>query len=227
MKTNVIVPALNEAETIAAVVQATLEQPVATVIVVDNGSTDDTAILAQQAGAKVVGEARRGYGYACAAGVAAATDADILVFLDADFSSPPAEISQLIEPIEAGRAQMVLGSRMLGEIEPGAMLPHQHFGNWLTARLMRLLYGLQVTDLGPCRAIQADLLHSLNMQEMTFGWPTEMMVKAAKRKAQITEVPVSWHMRRAGQSKVSGTLKGSALATYYILGVTFRYAFSG
>ena len=224
MKTIAIIPALNEAETIADVVRETLKQPVDAVIVVDNGSTDNTAILAQQAGAEVVAEDRMGYGYACAAGVAAATDADILVFLDADFSSPPSEISQLIEPIETGRAQMVLGSRMLGEIEAGAMMPHQHFGNWLTARLMRLLYNLQVTDLGPFRAIRADLLQSLDMQEMTFGWPTEMMVKAAKRQAQIVEVPVSWHVRRAGQSKVSGTIKGSMLATYYILGVTFRYA---
>ena len=165
-----------------------------------------------------------GYGYACAFGGGAANDADILVFLDADFSSPPSEISQLVEPIEAGRAQLVLGSRILGEIEPGAMLPHQHFGNWLTAHLMRLLYGLQVTDLGPFRAIRSDLLHSLDMQEMTYGWPTEMMVKAAKHHAQIIEVPVSWHVRRAGQSKVSGTVKGSVLAAYYILGVTIRYA---
>ncbi len=225
MKIVAIIPALNEAETIADVVRETLRQPVAAVVVVDNGSTDGTAMLAQQAGAEVVAEPRKGYGYACAAGVAAATDADILVFLDADFSSLPSEISRLIGPIEAGRAQLVLGSRMLGEIATGAMQPHQHFGNWLTARLMRLLYGFQVTDLGPFRAIRADLLRSLNMQEMTFGWPTEMMVKAAKQQAQIIEVPVSWHVRRAGQSKVSGTLKGSVLAAYYILGVTFRYAF--
>ncbi len=224
MKIIAIIPALNEAETIAAVVQETLEQPVDAVIVVDNGSSDDTAILAQRAGAEVVAETRMGYGYACAAGVATATDADILVFLDADFSSLPSEINRLLEPIEAGWAQLVLGSRMLGEIEPGAMPPHQHFGNWLTARLMRLLYGLQVTDLGPFRAIRADLLRSLDMQEMTFGWPTEMMVKSAKRHAQIIEIPVSWHVRRAGQSKISGTVKGSVLAAYYILGVTVRYA---
>ena len=225
MKITAIIPALNEAETIADVVRETLQQSITAVIVVDNGCTDDTAALARAAGALVVAEPRRGYGYACAAGAKAAADADILVFLDGDFSSLPVELNRLVGPIETGRAQLVLGSRMLGEIEPGAMPPHQHFGNWLTAHLMRRLYGLQVTDLGPYRAIRSNLLHSLDLREMTYGWPTEMMVKAAKRRAQIIEVPVSWHVRRAGQSKISGTVKGSVLAAYYILGVTIRYAF--
>jgi glycosyltransferase involved in cell wall biosynthesis len=222
--TSVIIPALNEAENIGGLVREALDQPVDQVIVVDNGSTDATATLAREAGALVVAEPRRGYGFACAAGVAAARDADILVFLDGDYSSLPGELPRLLAPLQEGRADLVLGSRPLGHIAPGAMPPHQRFGNWLTARLMRLLYGLKVSDLGPYRAVHAELLRSLDMQEMTYGWPTEMMVKAARRHARIVEVPVSYHSRRAGRSKVSGTVRGSLLATYYILGVTLRYA---
>jgi glycosyltransferase involved in cell wall biosynthesis len=194
------------------------------VIVVDNGSSDDTASVAKRAGAIVIHESQRGYGCACAAGVAAA-DADVIAFLDGDFNFSPAELTTVITPILMGRADLVLGSRALGHIEAGAMPPQQRFGNWLGAKLLHLLYGLQVTDLGPYRAIRRDLLLSLNMREMTFGWHAEMTVKAARRKACIVEVPVSFHTRRAGKSKVSGTLRGTLLAGYHILGVTFRYAF--
>ena len=235
LKTAVIIPALNEGSNIAALVRQTLAQPVAWVIVVDNGSTDDTAVLAEAAGAQVVTEARRGYGYACAAGTAVALqlNADILVDMDGDFSSLPQEMPRLLAPIQASEADLVLGSRALGEIAAGAMLPHQKFGNWLSSRLMSWLYHIRVTDLGPYRAIRAATMRQLDMQEMTFGWPTEMMVKVAKgnacpeqgRSNRIREVPVSWHVRRSGQSKVSGTLRGSILAGYYILGVTLRYAF--
>ena len=195
------------------------------VIVVDNGSSDGTGPLAAEAGALVVSEPRQGYGYACAAGVAAASG-EILVFLDGDFSSLPQEMPRLLAPILQGQAGLVLGSRVLGEILPGAMPPHQRFGNWLTSGLMRRLYRVAVTDLGPYRAIRRELLLALDMQEMTFGWPTEMMVKCARRGVPIVEVPVSFAPRRAGKSKVSGTLRGSALAAYYILGVTLRYAFT-
>ena len=224
MRVDVIVPALNEAGNIFQLVQEAAAQPVERVIVVDNGSTDETDSLAAAAGAHVVVEARQGYGYACAAGVAAA-GADILVFLDGDFSSLPAEMPRLLTPIRQGQADLVLGSRVLGEILPGAMPSHQRFGNWLTAGLMRHLYTLSVTDLGPYRAIRRDLLLKLDMQEMTFGWPTEMMVKCARLHVPILEVPVSFTPRRAGQSKVSGTLRGSLLAAYHILRVTLRYAF--
>ncbi|MXZ19031.1 MAG: glycosyltransferase [Caldilineaceae bacterium SB0665_bin_25] len=225
MDVDVIIPALNEAGNIPQLVREAAAQPVARVIVADNGSTDGTGPLAAEAGAHVVVEPRRGYGYACAAGVAAAT-ADILLFLDGDFSSLPAEMPRLFLPVQQGRADLVLGSRVLGDILPGAMPPHQRFGNWLTSALMRRLYRVAVTDLGPYRAIRRDLLQELHMQEMTFGWPTEMMVKCARRGVPILEVPVSFAPRRAGQSKVSGTLRGSVLAAYYILGVTLRYAFS-
>ena len=179
MDVDVIIPALNEAGNIAQLVREAAAQPVARVIVVDNGSTDGTGPLAAEAGAHVVVEPRRGYGYACAAGAAAATG-DILVFLDGDFSSLPAEMPRLLLPIQQSRAELALGSRVLGEILPGAMPPHQRFGNWLTSALMRRLYRVAVTDLGPYRAIRRDLLQKLRMQEMTFGWPTEMMVKCAR-----------------------------------------------
>ena len=163
MQVNVIIPALNEAGNIAQLVQEAAAQPVERVIVVDNGSTDGTGPLAAEAGAQVVVEARRGYGYACAAGAAAATG-DILVFLDGDFSSLPAEMPQLLAPIQQGQAALVLGSRTLGEILPGAMPAHQRFGNLLTSGLMRRLYGVPVTDLGPYRAIRRELLLALRMQ---------------------------------------------------------------
>ncbi len=225
-KTAVIIPALNEAGNIDALVRETLLQPIEWVIVVDNGSVDETAVLAKKAGAIVVSEPRRGYGFACAAGtaVAATLDADILIFMDGDYSSLPTEIPRLLAPILQNEVDLSLGSRTLGHIAAGAMPPHQRFGNWLSSWLMGWLYDISVTDLGPYRAIRAQLLHELRMSEMTFGWPTEMMVKVARGNGRIQEVPVSWHMRRSGQSKVSGTIRGSILAAYYILGVTIRYA---
>ena len=183
-----------------------------------------TAQEAASARAKVVSEPRRGYGYACAAGVAAAQDADVLVFMDGDYSFSPADLPRLLSPIIEDRSDFVLGSRELGGIAPGAMPPHQRFGNWLVSRLMNALYGLSITDLGPYRAIRKQLLVELDMQEMTYGWPTEMTVKAARRGARIVEVPVSYRERRSGHSKVSGTVRGTILATWFILGITFRYA---
>lgn len=226
MKVFVVIPALNEAGNIGSLVRETLAQPVQGVIVVDNGSTDGTAIIAARAGALVVPELRRGYGFACAAGVAAAGElgTDALVFLDGDHSSAPGELPCLLGPLAEGAADLVLGSRVLGHVAPGAMPFQQRFGNWLGAALMRALYRVPITDLGPFRAIRRDLLEALAMREMTYGWPTEMTVKAARRGARIVEVPVSFHPRRAGQSKVSGTLRGTVLAAYHILGVTLRYA---
>lgn len=224
MKITVIIPSLNEAGNIGELVKETLAQPVHHIIVVDNGSTDDTAQVARRAGAEVVTEPRRGYGFACAAGVAAASDADSVVFIDGDYSSLPSQLPQVIAPLVQGRADLVLGSRVLGHIAPEAMPPHQRFGNRLCAALIRGLYGLRVTDLGPFRAIRRETLLAFHMQEMTFGWPTEMTVKAARRRLRIVEVPVSFHPRRAGQSKVSGTVRGTLLAGYHILNVTLRYA---
>lgn len=227
MKTAIIIPARNEEVPLPGVIAEIPSEAADLVIVVDNGSSDRTAEVAQQAGALVVPEPRAGYGYACAAGVRTAVErgAKVLVFLDADGSFDPTQISDLLAPIEAGQADLVLGSRPAGGMEPGAMPPHARFGNWLVARLMRLLYGLKVTDLGPFRAIRAGTLAQFQMQEMTYGWPTEMMVKAARHGARVIEVPVRYRVRRGGRSKVSGTVRGTILATYAILFVTLRYAF--
>jgi len=147
----------------------------------------------------------------------------VIAYIDGDYSFDPAELPRLLGPVKAGAADLVLGSRALGQVERGSMPLPQRFGNWLTARLMRPLYGLRLTDLGPYRAVRRDLVLALDMREMTYGWPTEMIVKAARRKARITEVPVSYRSRRAGQSKVSGTLRGTVLAGYRILGTVARY----
>lgn len=223
----VVIPALNEAGNVGAVVTALLDQGVATVVVADNGSTDDTAAEAAAAGATVVSETRQGYGWACAAGTAEARrqQAGVIAYIDADHSSRPDEIGSIVSPILLGEAELVLGSRAMGTVEAGAMGPHQRFGNWLTAAIMSRLYGIVVTDLGPYRAIDAALLSSLDMSEMTFGWPTEMMVKSARSGARIREVPVSWDVRHSGSSKVSGTIKGSVLAGWYLLSVTLKHAF--
>ncbi len=218
-----IIPALNEAGNIRQLVQEVQRVASVEVVVVDNGSTDSTAQEAREARAKVVSEPRRGYGYACAAGVAETRQADILVFLDGDHSFAPSDLPLLLAPLHEGRADMVLGSRVLGSIAPGAMPSHQRFGNWLVSQLMNRFYRLSITDLGPYRAVRGSLLRQLSMQEMTFGWPTEMIIKAAQRGARIVEVPVSYHNRRYGESKVSGTVRGTLLAGWHILGVTFRY----
>ena len=227
MKLSLIMPARNEAAALGPLLAEIRRLlPEAEVIVVDDGSTDGTAEAARVAGADVVDELRRGYGYACAAGAARALalGAATLIFMDGDGSARPAELPWLLAPLADGTADLVLGSRVRGGAERGALAPHQRFGNALTAALMRRLYGLAVTDLGPYRAIRADLLRALDMREMTYGWPTEMTVKAARRGARVVEVPITWANRRAGRSKVSGTVRGSVLAAVYILGVTLRYA---
>ncbi len=221
-----VVPALDEAPSIERVVGGLLAQtglPLAEVIVVDNGSTDGTAVLAQAAGARVVVEPRRGYGYACRAGVVAADGAEIVVLLDGDAADDPADLPRVVRPILDGQADLVVGSRALGAREPGSMTPHQVFGNWLAATIMRALYGVPVTDLGPFRAIRRDDLLGLEMRELTYGWSVEMMVKAARVGLRYQEVPVSYH-RRIGVSKVAGTVSGSVRAGWCILSTTFKYS---
>ena len=219
---SLIIPALNEADCLPTLLAEVPHALLHETIVVDNGSTDGTAAVARAAGARVVSEPRCGYGYACAAGVMAATGT-ILVFMDGDGSFVPAELSQLVAPIGTGQADLVLGTRLRGGMSAGAMPPHQRFGNQLVAWLVRRFYGVPLTDLGPFRAIRRDLLVELQMQEQTYGWPIEMMVKAARRQLRLLEVPVSYRPRLAGQSKVGGTIRGTILATYKILRVTFRY----
>jgi glycosyltransferase involved in cell wall biosynthesis len=221
-----IIPALNEAACIGPLLAELPAGLIQELLIVDNGSTDDTAGVARRAGARVIVEPRRGYGYACAAGVAAASG-ELLAFMDGDGSFIPGELAALLAPLLDGSADMVLGTRMRGGMAAGAMPPHQRFGNRLVARLMDRLYGLRLTDLGPFRVVHRDLLNMLDMREMTYGWPVEMIVKAARHGARIVELPVSYRPRSAGVSKVGGTIHGTFLATYRILRTTFRYALGG
>ena len=224
LKIVVIIPALNEEAAIPFVVRSVPQNQVSRVIVVDNGSTDGTAAAARAAGAEVVVQRRRGYGSACWAGVAAAPDADVLVFLDGDGSFNGADTRQVVAPILDGRADLVLGSRELGGVAPNAMPPHQRWGNRLVAALLRWLYDIHVTDVGPFRAIRRTTLEALDMRELTYGWPTEMVVKAARHQARIIEVPTKYATRMGGTSKVGGTVRGSILAAYHMLALTLKYA---
>lgn len=226
MKVSVVIPAFNEEEAIGGVVKAIPPGLAKEVIVVDNGSTDSTATTALEAGAIVISETVRGYGAACNAGLKATSKSDIVVFLDGDRSDNPSDLPRILSPIETGDADLVLGSRLLGSREEGAMPSHARLGNWFVARLLSGVYGLQITDIGSFRAIRRHLLLSLGMKQMTFGWPVEMLVKAAKRGARIMEVPVSYR-KRIGESKVSGTLRGSFLAAYYMLWIPIRYIIKG
>ena len=223
MPVALIIPALNEADCIGPLLGEVPTGLADEIVVVDNGSSDDTAGEAARAGARVVQEPRRGYGYACAAGVAATT-APILAFMDGDGSFVPAELSALVAPVRQGDAELVLGTRMKGGMTPGAMPAHQRLGNQFIAGLLRWRFGLPVTDLGPFRVIRRTLLVDLNMQERTYGWPVEMMIKAARQQARIVEIPVSYRPRLGGHSKVGGSLSGTIRATYRIFRVLYRYS---
>ncbi|WP_439882058.1 glycosyltransferase family 2 protein [Pontibacter sp. MBLB2868] len=224
---NVIIPAYNEERSIAKVIQAIPEGYVQEVIVVNNNSSDSTGATAAAAGATVLDEPAPGYGNACLRGISYVTAKplhnrpDIIVFLDGDFSDFPGEMPQLVEPIVAGKALMVIGSRALGKREAGAMMPQQIFGNWLATSLLKLFYNAHFTDLGPFRAINFQTLLDLDMRDRTYGWTVEMQVKAAQKKIPYLEVPVTYR-RRIGISKVSGTVKGSILAGYKIIFTIFK-----
>ena len=223
-KISVIIPVLNEEESIAAVLADIPPELEAEVLVVDNGCTDQTIPIARTMGTRIIVAEKRGYGAACYAGSRAASG-DILVYLDGDYSDYPNEMTDLIAPIVANRADLVLGSRLArGDLAGKAMPFQQRFGNWLAARFMCWLYGLRLTDLSPFRAIRKEAVLALDMREMTFGWPTEMMVKAARAGLRLEEVPVRYRPRLGGKSKISGTLLGTILAAYYILTTIFRYA---
>ncbi len=226
MKVAVIIPAYNEAPSIAKVVRAIPSDLNATVIVVNNGSTDKTVEEAKHAGAIVLDESRKGYGWACLKGIeyAQKDGADLLVFMDGDFSDYPSEMSLLIDPILEGKMDFVLGSRVLGERERGSLTPQQVFGNWLATRMIRIFYGARFSDLGPFRAIRTDALNSLKMSDKTYGWTIEMQIKAAKKKLRFCEIPVSYR-KRIGVSKVSGTVKGTVLAGIKIIWAVFKYRF--
>jgi glycosyltransferase involved in cell wall biosynthesis len=230
-KVALIIPALDEQDAIGPVVESVDREVVDDVIVVDNGSQDLTGQRAAHAGATVVFEARRGYGSACLAGIARASQADILVFMDGDGSDDPAEIERMLEILFEEDAELVVGSRVLGCPEAGALTHMQRFGNSLTCNLVKLFWGVGYTDLGPFRAIRREALEQLSMNDPDFGWTIEMQVKAATRGLRVIEMPVSCRVRRAGRSKVSGTVLGSYRAGKTILGYVFgaklREWFSG
>ena len=224
---DVIIPAYNEENSIALVVNELPRELLRDVIVCDNNSSDGTADRARDAGAVVVTERRAGYGSACLRGmahVAARPPAewpDVVVFIDGDHSDYPHELPLLTEPIRRGEADLVIGSRALGDLEPGSMQPQQIFGNWLATNLIRLIYGVTFTDLGPFRAIRYDRLRELGMCDPDFGWTVEMQVRAAKAGLRCTEVPVTYR-NRIGVSKISGTVRGTLLAGHKILWTIFK-----
>jgi glycosyltransferase involved in cell wall biosynthesis len=223
LSVSVIIPTLNEEASIGSVLAAIPPDSIAEVIVVDGGSLDRTVEIARAGGARVIHEPERGYGRACATGVAAA-QGDVVIFLDGDGADNPTQIPNLLAPMRGEKVDMVLGSRLTGTMVAGAMPWHQRFGNWLAAALIRGLYRLPITDLSPFRAVDREKLLDLGMQEMTYGWPTEMIVKAARQGWRIVEIPVRYRTRLGGSSKISGTVRGTILATYYILCTVLRHA---
>jgi glycosyltransferase involved in cell wall biosynthesis len=222
----VIIPAFNEENGVGQVIQEIPKEVVSEIIVVNNASTDNTERVAKQHGATVLHEPIPGYGRACLKGIdylrQLTNPPDIIVFLDADHSDYPQELKKLVEPIQRHGIDLVIGSRALGIKEKGSMTPQQIFGNWLATRLLKLLYGVKFTDLGPFRAIRFSKLIELNMQDKTYGWTVEMQLKAAKLGMACVEVPVGYR-KRIGFSKISGTVKGTILAGYKIITTIFRY----
>jgi glycosyltransferase involved in cell wall biosynthesis len=222
VRVSVVIPTYNEAQSIGRVLADIPAGIVQQVLVVDSESTDGTAQIAHDLGAEVLLEPRRGYGRACLTGLAAANAPDVVVFLDGDYSDRPAEMLSLLEPLHKGAADIVIGSRLAGERIRGAMPWHAVLGNRLATRLIGLLSGVHLTDLGPFRAVRYQALIGLGLRETTYGWPVEMIVKGAHRGLRIAEVPVSYHPR-IGSSKISGTFRGSIGAAWGILGAILKY----
>ena len=220
----VIIPAYNEQNSVGKVIRDIPSGLVSEIVVVNNASTDRTRSEAEAAGATVLDEQRPGYGFACLKGLEYLSKIrpDIVVFIDADYSDHPEEMTRLVAPILDGDFDMVIGSRALGNRERGSMTLPQVFGNWLATSLLKIMYGVRFTDLGPFRAIRYESLERIEMQDQTFGWTVEMQLKAAKHKLRSTEIPVTYR-RRIGKSKISGTVKGTIMAGYKILWTLFKY----
>ena len=224
MRVSVIIPTHNEAQAIARVLADLPSNLITEVIVVDSNSNDGTPEIAARMGARIIHESRRGYGQACLTGLAAANLPDIVVFLDGDYSDRPSELPMLLGPIIQGDADITLGSRLGEQSMPAALPWHQVFGNRLAAGLIRYFYGLKITDLGPFRAARADVLHAIALEETTYGWAVEMILKGALHGFRVVEVPVTYY-RRIGKSKIGGTLKGTVGAAWFILSLMVRYYF--
>ncbi|EIA08558.1 glycosyltransferase family 2 protein [Flavobacterium frigoris] len=226
-KIKVIIPAYNEEKAIANVIQE-IPSIVDEIIVISNNSTDNTELAAKNAGATVLSENRKGYGYACLKGMEYISNQEIkpeiVVFLDGDYSDYPEELIKLIAPILKDNIDFVIGSRVPSLREKGSMTPQQIFGNWLATFLMKLFFNAKFTDLGPFRAIKYEKLLALNMEDKTYGWTVEMQLKALKQKISYVEIPVRYK-NRIGVSKVSGTVKGSVMAGIKIIGWIFKYTF--
>ncbi len=222
MRVSVIIPTFNEAASIGRVLADIPRGEVAEVLVVDSDSADGTPEIAARSRARVVREPRRGYGRACLTGLAHVAAPDVVVFLDGDYSDRPAEMPRLLAPLRAGQADLVIGSRLAGARMPGAMPWHAVVGNRLTAWLLGIVCGVRLTDLGPFRAARFELLRALDLGETTYAWPVEMIAKAVRRGARVTEVPVSYHPR-LGRSKISGTVRGSIGAAWGLLGGVLRH----
>jgi glycosyltransferase involved in cell wall biosynthesis len=224
---DVVIPAFNEEGSIGKVVGDIRQQEVRHVVVVNNRSSDQTVEVARAAGAEVLTENRRGYGSACLKGIKwlndLSTPPDVILFMDGDYSDYAEEFPLLVKPILDGKAEMVIGSRALGDREKGSMTPQQVFGNWLATRMIRLLFSAKFTDLGPYRTITRKALNQLGMRDPDYGWTVEMQVKAVQKGISYTEVPVNYR-KRIGKSKVAGTLKGTILAGYKIITTIIKYS---
>ncbi len=221
LKIAVIIPAMNEAESIGKVLQD-IPDWVDEILVVDNRSTDNTSAVARANGARVFLETRRGYGLACLQAMKNLSNPDIVVFLDGDYSDFPQEMNRLVDPIAQNTHDFVIGSRFQGQAEKGALAIQARFGNWLACRLIKLFWNFTYTDLGPFRAIRSKNLFEMQMEDPNYGWTVEMQIKALKLNLRITEVPVSYR-KRIGVSKVTGTLRGVLGAGYKILSTIFIY----
>lgn len=225
-KVAIVIPALNEEATLHRLLAELPPNFAQWVIVVDNGSTDATAAVAQRSGAIVASEPLRGYGRACLKGfkTACSLGAAIVIFMDGDGSDDPADLPMMLRPIREGRADFVIGSRVSERAERGAVPPQARLGNWLVSRLIHILYSVPLHDIGSFRAFRCCLLAALEMREMTYGWPVEMVVKAARAHYRIVEVPIHYRHRSHGRSKVASTIAGSMKAAFYMLSTTLRYA---
>jgi len=222
VRISVVIPTHNEAAAIGRVLSDLPVGLVTEVIVVDSNSTDGTSDIARNMGVRVVSEPRRGYGRACLTGLANTRHPDLVVFLDGDYSDRPSELPILLAPLIEGRADITIGSRLSGKRNPDALPWHQAFGNHLSAGLIRVLYGVKITDLGPFRAARAEVLSALSLREPTYGWAVEMILKGALAGYRIVEVPVSYYPR-IGKSKISGTVKGTIGAGWFILSRIVSY----